>query len=202
MQVESLKSAKMPIFRIKKQKEKKKFLEWSKSEDKLLLKLTKNNPRKNWLLISQSIGTKSIDRCKYRYLQIDPKFKRGKWTKEEDERLFRLVQKYGRCWTLLASIIKKRSGKQIRSRYVNYIFKGINKEKFSQEEDKIIIENYPFFKNKWIQYCPILPNRSPRHVENRVKYLLKKRQIKEFSAESELVYLYSSHESGQTSFSL
>lgn len=167
------------LFLITKCKEKKKFTEWSAQEDEILLQMTENDSRKNWKKISECIKTKTIERCRYRYFQINPHIKHGNWTKEEDEVLHRLVKKHGLCWQKISKFMKKRNAKQIRSRYVNYIFEGINKSKFSECEDQIILENYKSFKSNWIKYCSLIPNRSPRQIENRAKVVLQK-QFKNF----------------------
>lgn len=164
---------KMHIFVIFKCKTKKKNFYWTKEEDQLLLLLTKDCRRKDWISISQKIMTKSAERCKCRYHQINPKISHLRWCKAEDQLVLRLVKSYGFNWNLISKVMKNRSGKQIRSRYVNYIFEGINKSQFSEIEDKQILNNFQVFKNNWIKYCPLIPNRSPRQIEIRAKYLLK-----------------------------
>lgn len=38
--------------------------------------------------------------------------------------------------------MKNRNEKQIRSRYVNYLFKGIKFSKWQAKEDKVLLENF------------------------------------------------------------
>lgn len=114
-----------------------------------------------------------MKKCKYRFYQIDPTINRGKWSKEEDLKLENYVQSFGYSWKFISNLMKKRSGKQIRSRYINYIFKGIKKTSFTEAEDILILDNYKVLKNQWVKYCQFLKDRSPRQIENRAKYLLK-----------------------------
>nr|1GVD_A Chain A, MYB PROTO-ONCOGENE PROTEIN [Mus musculus] len=47
---------------------------------------------------------------------------KGPWTKEEDQRLIKLVQKYGpKRWSVIAKHLKGRIGKQCRERWHNHL---------------------------------------------------------------------------------
>lgn len=162
--------------------------EWNKEEDQLLIKLVNRSKRKNWNMIAHSLKDKKVSDCKNRYLQINPKHVHGRWTKEEDQMLSRLVDTYGFSWKFISLIIKNRSEKQIRSRYMNYIFKGILKTKFSEKEDYIILQNFGKFKNHWVKYCKILKNRSPRQIEYRARLLIKKNSYSIFNINNNNIY--------------
>jgi len=156
---------KTQIFRIKKD------VLWTKYEDEKLLNLIKNKKYIRWTNIVSNFKNKTTKNCKRRFAVIDQRFRRGRWTKEEDETLLSLVESYGESWKFISFVMKTRNEKQIRSRYINFIFPGINKHKFSAEEDKILIEKYSIFKKNWVQYTKFLIKRSPRQVENRFKFL-------------------------------
>lgn len=162
-------------------KAKKSSSSWTKSEDDLLLKLTENSKYIRWAKIISNFKNKTKKNCKSRFRQIDKRHQKGRWTKEEDQTLLILVETFGESWKFISNIMKTRNDKQVRSRYINFIFHGINKKKFTAEEDKILLEKFSEFKQNWVQYTKYLENRSPRQVENRLKslkvYLLRELSI-------------------------
>ena len=69
------------------------------------------------------------------------RFTKGTWKPDEDSQLVSLVSKFGpQNWTRIAEFIPLRSGKQCRERWHNHLNPNINKQKWSLEEDKILIE--------------------------------------------------------------
>jgi len=146
---------------------------WTKEEDDLLIKLTNLKKRNNWNFIVSFFNGKSKTKCKARLNAIHPQYRRGKWSIEEDKTLLNLIEIFGFCWKIISRLMKNRNEKQIRSRYINFLFKGIKNEKFDQTEDAIILERFPEFKTKWTKYCKYLPRRSPRQIENRCKALIR-----------------------------
>lgn len=144
---------------------------WNKFEDELLLRLTKNKKYIRWTQIVRNFKNKSITNCKSRFRIIDQRFRRGRWTPQEDQQLLSLVEAFGKSWKFISKVMKNRNEKQIRSRYVNFIFHGINRDKFTSEEDHIIVDKYSEFKNNYVQYTKYLDKRSPRQIENRFKSL-------------------------------
>ena len=151
------------IFIIKKENNK----SWTDHEDNLLMNLTKSNDRKNWRYISSFFKKRTIISCKKRYYAKNPMYVKGKWNKTEDEKLTNLVDNFGFSWKLFSKIFRNRNEKQIRSRYINFIFKGIKRGKFNKFEDDIILKNFKNLKTNWTKYCSLLPGRSPRQIENR-----------------------------------
>ena len=144
---------------------------WAKSEDDLLLKLTEKTKYIRWTKIVNHFKNKTINSCKSRFRIVDQRYRKGHWSKKEDNILLSLVDSFGKSWKFISCIMKNRNVKQIRSRYINFIFHGINREKFSVEEDEILLERYPLFEKNWVQYTNYLNSRSPRQVENRFKSL-------------------------------
>ena len=65
-------------------------------------------------------------------------FVKGPWTREEDDMLVQMVQAYGtKRWSLVASNLKGRTGKQCRERWTNQLNPLINKRPWSTEEDEV-----------------------------------------------------------------
>lgn len=150
---------------------KKKKIIWTEEDDKLLLSLVNNGFRGKWRYISNYFPSKSNLDCYLRFGKINPKFKKGKWDLEEDELIKKLVEEHGYDWAKISFLVKNRSSKQIRSRYIYYLENSLNKGKFSKEEDKLIRKLFPLLKNNWAQYINYLPNRSAKIVQNRYRFL-------------------------------
>jgi len=57
--------------------------------------------------------------CQARWSEaLDPTVRKGKWTAEEDEMLFKGVAEHGQCWIKVASKVKGRTQRQIRTRWM------------------------------------------------------------------------------------
>lgn len=146
--------------------------EWTKQEDNLILMLSKTLPRKDkWITIAKKINTKSPLECYRRLKSIDPKFKKGRWTAEEDLLLLKLVNGFGRSWNMISKIFKNRSNKQVKIRYDEYIDPKISADIFTAEEDALILKLYPEYLNKWSKYQAHLPNRSQKRIKLRFGFL-------------------------------
>lgn len=62
-------------------------------------------------------------------------------SKEEDEELRSLVNRFGpKNWSTIAKHLLGRVGKQCRERWHNHLNPDINKQKWTDREDQIIIE--------------------------------------------------------------
>ncbi|GER54893.1 myb domain protein 97 [Striga asiatica] len=95
-------------------------------------------------------------------------YKKGAWSKEEDEKLRRAVDKYGlRNWVA----IEKYSGlgrpaKNCRLRWLNYLRPNLKKYPFTQEEEELIFELHSKYGNSWSRIASKLPGRSDNEIKN------------------------------------
>lgn len=166
------------IFSISKIKSKKLL---SENDDSKLLDLAVQFNEKHWKDISDDFDNKSPLQCFSRYKRIRPGIVKGSWTKEEDDHILTLVQKFGKAWSKIAKFLLSRNGKQIRDRYINVLDPSIKKGKFSEEEDKMLIELYYKYGSKWSTISKFFSDRTADMVKNRfhssIKRVLKKSDL-------------------------
>ena len=72
-------------------------------------------------------------------------------------------------------MITGRSGKQVRDRYLNKLNPSINKGKWSQEEDEMILRLFYEKGSKWSEIAKILEGRTESQVKNRFYSYIRKR---------------------------
>ena len=148
---------------------------WTNEEDEQLIKIVKENNEKNWKKISSYFQNKNPLQCFSRYKRIKPGIRRGFWRKEEDELILSLIKKYGKNWSKISHLIKTRNGKQIRDRYINILAPNINKNKFSQEEDNLLLNLYKKYGPKWSKIHTYFKERTTDMIKNRFHSTLKRK---------------------------
>jgi hypothetical protein len=145
----------------------KKTKNWTMKEDMILIKKAQEHNFKNWKTVSDFLSDRSAIQCAARYKRIRPGLIKGTWTEDQDYTLINLVEKYGKNWSLISKYITNRTGKQIRDRYLNSLDPKTNKEKFTPEEDKLILDLYSKHGTAWRKIAGNLSNRTSDIVKNR-----------------------------------
>jgi myb proto-oncogene protein len=104
---------------------------------------------------------------------VKKEYVKGAWSQEEDAALLFYVQKYGtKNWSLIASHISQRIGKQCRSRYYNHLDPNVNQSWWEEHEDRKIIEMQSQIGNKWAVIAHSLHGRTPNGVKNHCKDII------------------------------
>jgi hypothetical protein len=96
-------------------------VKWSKYEDIQLLELVEGHGQ-NWVAIASKLPGKSAEDIKQRYVaKLNPKLKRSKFEKDEDELIVRLHDKFGNKWGEIAKYFPNRNAAMIKNRYYSYL---------------------------------------------------------------------------------
>ena len=108
---------------------------------------------------------------------IGLKQRKGKkiFTHKEDEKLKKLVGKHGYKWPLIAEQMPNRDRKACRERYLNYLVPGIEKGKWTEEEDELLLEKAKEFNNGWKKMLNFFNGRTDMQLKNRYHLLQRKK---------------------------
>ncbi|KAF8379453.1 hypothetical protein HHK36_028889 [Tetracentron sinense] len=156
---------------------------WTKEEDDVLTKAVQRFRGKNWKKIAESFSGRTDVQCLHRWQKVlDPNLIKGPWTKEEDDRIMKLVEECGRKkWSSIAKSLPGRIGKQCRERWHNHLNPAIKKDAWTKEEEMALIHAHRIYGNKWAEIAKCLPGRADNSIKNHWNCSVKKK-LKSYSA--------------------
>lgn len=98
--------------------------------------------------------------------------KGGVWKNTEDEILKAAVMKYGlNQWARISSLLVRKSAKQCKARWYEWLDPSIKKTEWSQEEDEKLLHLAKIMPCQWRSIAPIVGRTSAQCLE-RYEYLL------------------------------
>ena len=116
----------------------------------------------SWALVAKELGNRHTPaQTMNRWtLKLNPRVNKGMWTPEEDQRIIDLVAQHGaQKWSVIAGQMKGRIGKQCRERWVNHLNPNVNKDPWTEEEDRMILRLQSTKGNKWAEMAKEISGR-------------------------------------------
>lgn len=150
---------------------------WSEEEDKILISMACSQNKQSWKSISFLLNNKTPSQCFYRFHSLNSSLNKRIWTIEEDKIIKDYIQIYGKNWEEISSLLKMRSPKQIKERYLNKLDQNLIRSKFTEEEDKKIISYYLKFGSKWSFISKNFERRTAEMLKSRFYSNLQKKLI-------------------------
>ena len=90
------------------------------------------------------------------------------WTPAEDEQLVLVVHKYGASrWSLIATHVPGRAGKQCRERWFNHLCPEVKKGEWSAEEDETLLRAVAELGSQWSIIVKRMHGRTDNAIKNR-----------------------------------
>jgi len=98
--------------------------------------------------------------------------KGGQWRNTEDEVLKGAVMKYGKNqWARVASLLNRKSAKQCKARWYEYLDPSIKKTSWTREEEEKLLHLAKLFPTQWRTIAPIVGRTAAQCLEQYEKLL-------------------------------
>ena len=97
-----------------------------------------------------------------------------KFRPEEDQHLQRLVKEFGEnSWEDIAELMPGRNPRQCKDRWTRYLSPSVNKNKWTVEEEKLLIKLVKDLNFRWVQIAKRFKGRTDNQIKNKWNTLKK-----------------------------
>ncbi|EAX97608.1 Myb-like DNA-binding domain containing protein [Trichomonas vaginalis G3] len=94
------------------------------------------------------------------------------FSKTEDKKLKQLINIHGTSdWKLISKVMPGRNYRQCKDRWEKFLSPNINREPYTKEEDKIILQLHSKIGPQWVKIASFLNGRSDSSIKSRFKLL-------------------------------
>ena len=109
-----------------------------------------------------------------------PVVKGGVWTNIEDEILKAAISKYGpQQWARVSSLLNRKTAKQCKARWMQWLDPGIRKVEWSKEEDEILLQKAKEMSTQWETIAKMIVGRTANQCIERYQKLLDEAETRE-----------------------
>lgn len=177
---------------------------WTLSEEDNLLNIVNLHSNQNWPAIAEHIKNRSPYQCLVQYCTVLSEknmVKNMRWTEEEDAHLLEIISKYriGDIipWTKVLESMPGRYKAQLYNRYMFTLNPAIKREKFTVEEDCILMAAVDEYGTNFQNFpANMIPGRTIVQIRNRYNNVLQHvGKVEHWTAEhdQQLVSLVETH---------